>query len=128
MSNGSLSLKTVTRTVTWNGTLVPYYTKVMSELPLVANVPLLDTLKNSVKGLIGSNGKLNLTGILNANSSSGSGLLSYLEDEYGDKNEKRSVLADALKENIHVRSLFEDEHPIKRDALIDTMAGMYMKA
>lgn len=127
LSNGSLSLKTVTRTVTWNGTRVPYYTKVMSELPLMASVPLLDTVKNTIHGLVGSNGKLNLTSILNANSSSGTGVLSALEDEFANK-EKRGLLADALKENVHVRNLFEDEHPVKRDLIIDTMAGMYMKA
>ncbi|KAJ5965789.1 hypothetical protein N7481_012503 [Penicillium waksmanii] len=129
LSNGSLSLKTVTRTVTWKGTRVPYYTKVMSELPLMANVPLLDTLKNTIHGLTGSNGKLNLTGILNANSSSGTGLLSSLKEEFEDnKKEKRDLLAEALKENLHVRNLFGDEHPVKRDLMIDTMAGLYMKA
>lgn len=126
MSNGSLSLTTITRTVTWKGTRVPYYTKVMSQLPLVADVPLLGTLKNTIHGLIGSNGKLNLTSILHANSSSGTGLLSSLEDEF-DNKKKRAVLTDALRENLHVRDLFEDEHPIKRDMILDTMAGLYLK-
>lgn len=120
--NGSLSLKTVTRTVTWKGTLVPYYTKVMSELPLMANVPLIDTLKNSLKNL-------DLSSILHANSSSGTGLISSLEDEFGNKDKnKRSVLSDALKENPHVRNIFEDEHPVKRDLIIESLAGMYMNA
>jgi hypothetical protein len=121
---GDLSLTAVTRTILSNGTLIPYYTKILGSLPLVANVGIGDVLQNTLKYL-GSNGGLNLTGAL-------SGLID-------DKRRRGPVLLDgpggygrdafsqvtSLKQNTHIQKIFEDESPERRDAVIDSLATYY---
>ncbi|KAJ5549367.1 hypothetical protein N7513_006601 [Penicillium frequentans] len=142
IKNGSLSLTSTTREVTYNGTRVPYYSEVMSELPLTADVPIGDTLKNTIKSFLGSGSGMNLTEIIanlknHTSSTSGSDLLADLkeglqslesrdfvaEEEIDDGADTPKSLAKALKRNIHVRDIFQDEHPIKRDAMIDSLVG-----
>lgn len=55
IATGNLALDTVTRSVTWNGELVPYYTDVMKQLTLTANVPIADLVKNTVHNLLSGN-------------------------------------------------------------------------
>ncbi|KAJ5342907.1 hypothetical protein N7541_012031 [Penicillium brevicompactum] len=127
---GDLSLTAVTRTIVSNGTLIPYYTKVLGSLPLVANVGIGDVLKNTLKHL-STDGGLNLTGAI-------SGLID---------NDKRRILPAlldspikkggglfdhrafkeiaSLKNNKHVQRIFEYEDPNKRDAMIDSLARYY---
>jgi hypothetical protein len=113
---GALSLTAVTRSIVSNGTLIPYYTKVLGSLPLVANVSIGDILRNSLAH-IGS-----------------SGLLSDSDDKrrrgpvqldgpvgYGDAYNQ---VAD-LKHNRHVQKILEDEDPERRDAMIDALARYY---
>lgn len=126
-STGNLTLDTVTRSVVWNNEEVPYYTKVMSELTLVAQVPLAETLKNTFA-------HLNLTQLENyANSNKGGGLLSSIESNLNSSSTSSSSgstasgLASALKQNIHVRDAFRDTHPVKRDAMLDSLAGLYQR-
>ena len=121
---GGLSLTAVTRTIVSNGTLIPYYTKVLGSLPLVANVGIGDVLKNTLKYL-GREGGLNLTGAL-------SGLID-------DKRRRGPALLDgpngyggdafkqvaSLKQNRHVRKIFEDESHDRLDAMIDSLARYY---
>ncbi|KAJ5917866.1 hypothetical protein N7454_010241 [Penicillium verhagenii] len=142
IKNGSLSLTSVTREVTYNGTRVPYYSEVMSELPLTADVNIATTLKNTIKSFLGSGSGRNYTEMLaylknHTSSDSGSSLLADLkeglqslesrdvtpEEDYNDDFDSTKTLAKALKRNIHVRDLFQDEHPIKRDAMIDSLVG-----
>lgn len=124
---GNLTLDTVTRSVVWDGEQVPYYTKVMSELTLVAKVPLADTLKNTFN-------HLNLTQLQQYdNSTSGGGLLSSIESNLNSSStgsgSSGSVpsLASTLKQNNHVRDAFRDTHPVKRDAMLDSLAGLYQR-
>lgn len=113
---GALSLTAVTRSIVSNGTLIPYYTKVLGSLPLVANVSIGDILRNSLAH-IGS-----------------SGLLPDSDDKrkrgpvqldgpvgYGDAYNQ---VAD-LKHNRHVQKILEDEDPERRDAMIDALARYY---
>lgn len=112
LKNGSLSLKTITRSVVWNGTEVPYYTKTMHELPLTAVVGIADILKNTIKNL-SHNGGLNLTAIGQELKGGSGGLLGSLN----------MTALTHLKRNVGVRDTFESEH-LKRDVVIDTLARM----
>lgn len=131
--NGTLSLDTITRTVTWNGTQVPYYTKVMHELTLTADVGLGDILKNTIhNALHGGNTTSILQNAKNGSGSNSTGLLSDLKEKVSTSKalETRGDslgIAHALKENVHVREIFKREDPVKRDAIIDTLAEWYTK-
>jgi hypothetical protein len=131
LKNGTLALDTVTRSITWNGTLVPYYTEIMSGLTLTANVAIADLLKNTIHNFLSSNSSL--TDALG----DASGLLGSLNltDSAGASNTASAALAESsklaamkakLKSNVAVRDIFKD-HPIKRDMILDSLAGMYMK-
>lgn len=125
-SSGNLTLDTITRSVVWNNEEVPYYTKVMSELTLVAQVPLAETLKNTFA-------HLNLTALENYGNSNGGGLLSSIAGKLNSSStssssgSSASSLASALKQNLHVRDAFRDTHPVKRDAMLDSLAGLYQR-
>jgi hypothetical protein len=133
LKSGNLALDTITRSITWNGTLVPYYTEVMSGLTLTANVAIADLLKNSIHNLLSGN-----SSITDALSSVGgaSGLLGNLTDNAGASDTASAALAESsklddlkskLKSNVAVRDIFKD-HPVqKRDGIVDSLAGMYMK-
>ncbi|KAJ6018619.1 hypothetical protein N7499_010189 [Penicillium canescens] len=133
LKSGNLALDTITRTVTWNGTLVPYYTDVMKQLTLTANVALADLLKNTIHNFL--NGNSNITSLIGSlgSDSGGSGLLSNLTDSKSASDTASAALAESsslsskLKRNDAVRDVFKNEHPIKRDAIIDSLAGLYMK-
>ncbi|KAJ5716263.1 hypothetical protein N7493_008174 [Penicillium malachiteum] len=142
LKNGTLSLTSVTRTVTWNGTLVPYYTTVMSELALTADVGILDFVKNTIKSHLGGGNLTSLIAELKNDTSSetSSDLLADLKqglkdlEEDGDLTTRDTaplsgaskLLSRALKRNPHVRDVFQDETPAKRDAMIDSLAGWYI--
>lgn len=118
--NGNLALTAMTRTIVTNGTLIPYYTNVLGQLPLVANVGIGDVLKNTL-GYLGSNDNLNLTGALsgitdNTRRRALTGLV-------GNSNAFNRIAS--LKQNKHVQKVFEDEDDDKRDAMIDSLARYY---
>ena len=54
LKNGNLELKTIGRSVYFEGVKVPYYSKVMQSLTLTANVPVGGLLSNTVQGVLGS--------------------------------------------------------------------------
>lgn len=126
LKTGNLALDTVTRSVVWNGTEVPYYTKVMHELTLTANVGLVSTLKNTLHTLLhpdGSSGSGNLTSLI-----SSLNLTSVVDSAKADLNSSdSSSVSSALKRNVHLLDAFKDEHPVKRDAIIDSLAHLYTK-
>ncbi|CAI7578426.1 unnamed protein product [Penicillium discolor] len=113
---GVLSLTAVTKSIVSNGTLIPYYTKVLSSLPLVANVSISDVLRNSLAHL-GSNKTLSDSddkrrrGPVQLNGPVG----------YGDAYSQVA----SLKHNRHVQKIFEDESPERRDTMIDSLAQYY---
>lgn len=113
---GVLSLTAVTKSIVSNGTLIPYYTKVLSSLPLVANVSISDVLRNSLAHL-GSNKTLSDSddkrrrGPMQLNGPVG----------YGDAYSQVA----SLKHNRHVQKIFEDESPERRDTMIDSLAQYY---
>jgi hypothetical protein len=120
LKNGNLALTAMTRTIVSNGTLIPYYTNVLSQLPLVANVGIGDVLKNTL-AYLGSNDNLNLTGAL-------SGITDNtrrraLDGPVGNGNALNRIAS--LKQNKHVQKVFEDEDDDKRDAMIDSLARYY---
>ena len=53
LKNGNLELKTIGRSVYFEGVHVPYYSKVMQGLTLTANVPVGGLLANTVQGVLG---------------------------------------------------------------------------
>ncbi|KAJ5161314.1 hypothetical protein N7492_006706 [Penicillium capsulatum] len=135
---GVLSLDTVTRSVVWNGTLVPYYTKAMSELTLTADVALGDILKNTIHAALHGNA----TSLLEkgkSGSGNGSSLISELKQKYeatkdknvlhtrSDRDRDSARIAEALKQNIYMREVFKGEDPAKRDSIIDTLSKWYTK-
>jgi hypothetical protein len=120
LMNGNLALTAMTRTIVSNGTLIPYYTNVLSQLPLVANVGIGDVLKNTL-AYLGSNDNLNLTGPL-------SGITDNtrrraLDGPVGNGNAVNGIAS--LKQNKYVQKVFEDEDDDKRDAMIDSLARYY---
>lgn len=117
LKTGDLTLNTVTTSVVYDGVEVPYYTEVMSQLTLVAHVPVLSTLKNTFA-------HVNLTQLDNYVNSTG-GLLDSIEAGGSGSSKRSSALASALKRNVHVRDAFGDTHPVKRDAMLDSLAGLY---
>lgn len=133
LKTGNLALDTITRSITWNGTLVPYYTEVMSGLTLTANLAIADLLKNSIHNLLSGN-----SSITDALDSVGglSGLVGNLTDSEGASDTASAALAESskladlkskLKTNVAVRDIFKD-HPVqKRDMIVDSLAGMYVK-
>ena len=128
LKTGNLALSTITRSVVWNGTEVPYYTQVMHELTLTANVGLVSTLKNTLHNLLhpdGSSG--NSTGNLTSLVSS-LNLTSAVDEAKAALNSSDSnAVSSALKRNVHLMDAFKDEHPVKRDAIIDSLANLYTK-
>ncbi|CAP92632.1 hypothetical protein N7489_008432 [Penicillium chrysogenum] len=130
IATGNLALDTVTRSVTWNGELVPYYTDVMKQLTLTANVPIADLVKNTVHNLL--SGNETLRDILKSAGDT-SNLLGGLTSSDGDSDtassalSETSELASKMKTNVAVRDMFRDAHPVKRDLIINSLAGMYKK-
>jgi hypothetical protein len=126
LKTGNLALDTITRSVVWNGTEVPYYTKVMHELTLSANVGLVSTLKNTLHALLhpdGSSGSGNFTSLI-----SSLNLTSAVDEAKASLNSSdSSAVSSALKRNVHLMDAFKDEHPVKRDAIIDSLANLYVK-
>jgi hypothetical protein len=128
LKTGNLALSTVTRSVVWNGTEVPYYTQVMHDLTLTANVGLVSTLKNTLHSLLhpdGSSGTStgNLTSLI-----SSLNLTSAVDEAKATLNSTDSnAVSSALKRNVHLLDVFKDEHPVKRDAIIDSLAHLYTK-
>jgi hypothetical protein len=117
LRKGNLALTAMTRTIVSNGTLIPYYTNVLGQLPLVANVGIGDVLKNTL-GYLGSNGNLNLTGAL-------SGITDNLRRRGPVGNVNAFNRVASLKQNKHVQKVFEDEDDDRRDAMIDSLARYY---
>ncbi|KAJ6078388.1 hypothetical protein N7467_008141 [Penicillium canescens] len=131
LKTGNLTLDTVTRSVTWNSTRVPYYTEVMSQLTLTANVPIAGLLKNSIHNLIGSSEEI--SSLLRSSSQNNSiSSISSLLNNTGSNNtsslkSEGSELASKIKSHVAVRDLLRDAHPVKRDMIIDSVAEIYAK-
>lgn len=105
----------------------------MKQLTLTANVAIADLLKNTIHNFLNGNASISsLIGSLGSGSG-GSGLLSNMTDSKSASDTASAALAESsslssmLKRNDAVRDVFKNEHPIKRDAIIDSLAGLYMK-
>jgi hypothetical protein len=125
LKTGNLTLDTITRSVVWENETVPYYTEVMSKLTLPAQVPIMDTLKNTLHSL-------NLTELAEyaKSNSTGGGLLSTLESDLKSADTDSSSgsgLSSLLKRNVHIREALKNIHPVKRDAALDSLANLYMR-
>ncbi|KAJ5561270.1 hypothetical protein N7535_004263 [Penicillium sp. DV-2018c] len=132
LKTGNLSLDTVTRSVKWNNTLVPYYTNVMKDLTLTANVPIAELLKNTIHNLLNSDKKL--SDIIGESGEAGKLLGNLTKSQDDDSSATSSSdlpsgsdLASKLKGNLAARDIFRDIHPVKRDFIIDSLAHHYVK-
>ncbi|KAJ5880598.1 uncharacterized protein N7473_011651 [Penicillium subrubescens] len=122
LKTGNLSLQATTSSVVWNGTVVKYYTDILKQLTLNADIGLADTLKNTLKNF--ANGK-NLTGILSSLSGN-SGNTSTAVSRRDERDSKaRFELAQLLKEDQDVQEAFHDITPERRDGMIDSLIAMY---
>lgn len=122
LKKGNLSLQATTSSVIWNGTLVPYYTNVLRQLTLTAEIGLADTLKNTLKNFL--YGK-NLTGILSGitgNTGTNGTALSHRSEIDG---KARFDLAQLLKQDRDVQDAFQDVSPERRDNMLDALVAMY---
>lgn len=133
LKTGNLALDTVTRSIHWNGTLVPYYTNAMKQVTLTANVAIADLLKNTIHNLL--SGNKTISDMLKSDGEA-SKLLANLKNNTNSEDDsvtassalsKRSDLASRMKTNLAVRDMFRDTHPLKRDSIIESLAGLYMK-
>ena len=122
LKNGNLSLQATTSSVIWNGTLVPYYTNVLRQLTLTAEIGLADTLKNTLKNFL--HGK-NLTGILSGITGNTSANGSALSRRSEIDGKARFDLAQLLKQDRDVRDAFQDVSPERRDNMLDALVAMY---
>lgn len=122
LETGNLSLQATTSSVVWNGTVVKYYTDVLRQLTLTADIGLADTLKNTLKNF--ASGK-NLTGILSSitGNTNSTGTSLGRRDENGGK--ARFDLAQLLKGDHDVQQAFQDVSPERRDGFIDSLIAMY---
>ena len=118
LKNGYLSLDTVGKSVVYDGVEVPYYTEVMRNLTMTAQVPLGGLITNTLRGLLhddsGTNIFANLTDNSDTNSGGGGGLLSNLlgDSNKGVSNLLTSRAVDELLNN-----------PEKRSSMINILEG-----
>lgn len=126
LTTGSLDLTTITRSVVWNGTEVPYYTKVMHEITLTANVDLVSTLRNTLHNLIhpdGSSKTSNLSTIISSLNPTSVIDRSKASLNLTDGGELSSV----LKRNVQLMDALMEVNPVKRDAIIESLADLYAR-
>ncbi|KAB8217215.1 hypothetical protein BDV33DRAFT_232948 [Aspergillus novoparasiticus] len=118
LKNGYLTLDTVGKSVVYDGVEVPYYTEVMRNLTMTAQVPLGGLITNTLRGILhGGNGTnifANLTDNSNSDSGgSGGGLLDLLgRSDEGLANMLTSRAVDELLNN-----------PEKRSSIINVLEG-----
>ncbi|KAJ5220250.1 hypothetical protein N7468_009454 [Penicillium chermesinum] len=132
IKQGSLSLVSTTRTVKWNGTVVPYYTDVMSQLPLTAKVGLVSTVKKTVQELF-SGGK-NITDVIHELTSYSKGNGTALLDDLKQgiqaiegKNSSSGALHEMVKRNLYLRDEFQESHPDQTDELFNSLTSWIAK-
>jgi hypothetical protein len=132
LKTGKLALDTVTRSVKWNNTLIPYYTNAMKDLTLTANVPIAELIKNTIHNVLSNNQKL--TDIIGGSGEAGKLLGNLTKSEDKDSSDTSSSelpsgseLASKIKGSLAVRDIFRDTHPVKRDSIIDSLAHYYVK-
>ncbi|KAJ5951618.1 uncharacterized protein N7479_010031 [Penicillium vulpinum] len=116
LRTGALSLTAVTKSIVSNGTLIPYYTKALASLPLVANVSIGDVLKNSLARLGSSEAFSDPDDKRRRDPVQFDGPVGY-----GDAYNQVA----GLKHNRHVQKIFKDEDSEQRDAMIDSLARYY---
>ena len=122
LKSGNLSLQATTSSVVWNGTVVKYYTDILRQLTLTADIGLADTLKNTLKSF--AQGK-NLTGLLSSITGNTANTSSTLGRRYEDDGRARFDLAQFLKEDQDVQDAFHDISPERRNGMIDSLMAMY---
>lgn len=114
IKNGYLTLTTVGKTVVYDGVEVPYYTEVMRNLTMSAQVPLSGLITNTLRGVLHGDGGNNIFANLTDNLGSGSGgglldslfgsdkrvsdlLTSRAVDDFLNNPEKRSSMINILE-------------------------------
>lgn len=130
---GNLSLDAATSSIHWNGKYVPYYTDVLRDLTLTANIGLVDLVKNTIHHL-----ELNKSLMATlANASGGNSTndrrsvrpSSTKDDDVtvrpGDTNKASLAgLAAGLKRNKHVRDILGDEAQNRQDEIMESLVAL----
>lgn len=124
LSTGNLDLTTITRSVTWNDVEVPYYTKVLQELTLTANVGLISTVRNTLHHLLHPDGDSSTRPL--SNIISNLNLTSAADREKTNLKRDMTDISFALKGDVHLMDILKDEHPVKQDAIIESLASLYL--
>ncbi|KAJ5712350.1 hypothetical protein N7493_008818 [Penicillium malachiteum] len=122
---GNLSINAITTSVVWNGTEVPYYTDILSQLTLSANIGIGDILKNTL-AYLKSEGNItstlsNLTSDLN---------LSSLETRSTNTLRERAPvdLSPFMKHNQHIQDIIREIEPDDRDFIVKSLGSLYPDA
>ncbi|KAJ5087384.1 hypothetical protein N7456_011000 [Penicillium angulare] len=122
IKNGNLSINAVTSSVVWNDTLVPYYTDILKELTLTAEIGIGDVLKNTLRHLKGQGSASSILSNLTGNFN-----LTSLNAQEVEKRDARAPvdLSAFLKGNDHVQDILQDIGPEDRDLIINWVASSY---
>ncbi|KAJ5718642.1 hypothetical protein N7488_004288 [Penicillium malachiteum] len=122
---GNLSINAITTSVVWNGTEVPYYTDILSQLTLSADIGIGDILKNTL-AYLKSEGNItstlsNLTSDLN---------LSSLETRSSNTLRERAPvdLSPFMKHNQHIQDIIREIEPDDRDLIVRSLGSLYPDA
>ncbi|KAJ5638863.1 hypothetical protein N7528_001253 [Penicillium herquei] len=122
---GNLSINAITTSVVWNGTEVPYYTDILSQLTLSADLGIGDVLKNTL-AYLKSEGNItstlsNLTSDLN---------LSSLETRSSNTLRERAPvdLSPFMKHNQHIQDIIREIEPDDRDLIVRSLGSLYPDA
>ncbi|KAE8147820.1 hypothetical protein BDV25DRAFT_142385 [Aspergillus avenaceus] len=112
LKNGYLTLDTVGKQVIYDGVEVPYYTKVMRNLTMTAQVPLGGLITNTLRGVLHENGTNILANVSEHMQIPEGGLLDSLRDK-GISHELTTRAVDDFLNN-----------PQKRSSVIDVLEGL----
>ena len=116
IKNGYLTLDSVGKSVVYDGVEVPYYTEVMRNLTMTAQVPLAGLITNTLRGLLHDGSGNNIFSNLTNNSDSsggGGGLLGLLGGS--DKSLSNLLTGRAVDEILN--------NPEKRSSIINVLEG-----
>ncbi|KAI9040718.1 DUF3712 domain-containing protein [Aspergillus affinis] len=123
--DGTLTLDTVGKSVFYDGTEVPYYTNVMKNLTMTAQVPLAGLITNTLRGVLRPNG----TNIFSQAADNmdmteeGQNMLDHIAGKARDESSTESSLKERSFED---QQLWDDliNDPVKRDNILDVIEGL----
>lgn len=126
--DGYLTLDTVGKEVIYDGTEVPYYTNVMKNLTMTAQVPLGGLITNTLRGVLHPNGGDNIFSEAADNmniTEEGQGLLDHMAGKARDEGSAESGYS-SIQSRAFEEQLWDDlvNDPAKRDRILDVIEGL----